>query len=391
MATGARQVSRFYLNVVPAGFPNCLRDELLTLDIGNDQWSRPDGIDSRTKPVPLWRYPTDRGPFYEYRIRYPVMKYIGKFVCGGNTLHTLNYDSMSFYAQTSMSDYFPWSNILAGKIKQLRCNLASDIAEYRESLDVAVSLAEKLTAAVRTTAGIAKRCGGNPRCIARALGVKAASSFKQRERMSWGDIPAAWLTGALALGPTIASLDTVLTAISAKDRARPILRVIRFSQSNESKDGYIYDMYGRRPEGVWHGSLKTRVVAVVELLPPKGVFDDNFTPGNPLEIGWEMIPLSFVVDWFIPIGNWLSALDAYSGVSSVVGSVSTRTRVAVTGVKSPGDNVLTAGTMLYSRFERRAFSSPPPLTIPQWSPHPSVKKLVTALSLLATSINHPGR
>lgn len=34
---------------------------------------------------------------------------------------------------------------------------------------------------------------------------------------------------------------------------------------------------------------------------------------NPLNVLWELVPYSFVVDWFLPIGSWLSSLDATVG------------------------------------------------------------------------------
>jgi hypothetical protein len=34
---------------------------------------------------------------------------------------------------------------------------------------------------------------------------------------------------------------------------------------------------------------------------------------NPLLIAWELVPYSFVVDWFLPIGGWLESLDALLG------------------------------------------------------------------------------
>jgi hypothetical protein len=34
---------------------------------------------------------------------------------------------------------------------------------------------------------------------------------------------------------------------------------------------------------------------------------------NPLLIGWELVPFSFVVDWAWPIGNYLNSLDAMLG------------------------------------------------------------------------------
>jgi len=34
---------------------------------------------------------------------------------------------------------------------------------------------------------------------------------------------------------------------------------------------------------------------------------------NPLLLAWELLPYSFVVDWFIPVGNYLEALTAFDG------------------------------------------------------------------------------
>lgn len=38
---------------------------------------------------------------------------------------------------------------------------------------------------------------------------------------------------------------------------------------------------------------------------------------NPANILWELTPWSFVVDWLIPIGNWLQSLSAFDGVTVV--------------------------------------------------------------------------
>lgn len=37
---------------------------------------------------------------------------------------------------------------------------------------------------------------------------------------------------------------------------------------------------------------------------------------NPLTIAWELVPFSFVVDWFLPIGGYLDGLDAMLGYES---------------------------------------------------------------------------
>lgn len=40
---------------------------------------------------------------------------------------------------------------------------------------------------------------------------------------------------------------------------------------------------------------------------------------NPINILWEVIPFSFVVDWFLPIGPWLEALSNFEGVDILDG------------------------------------------------------------------------
>jgi len=36
---------------------------------------------------------------------------------------------------------------------------------------------------------------------------------------------------------------------------------------------------------------------------------------NPLLLAWELLPYSFVVDWFLPVGNWLATLDYSLGLT----------------------------------------------------------------------------
>lgn len=44
---------------------------------------------------------------------------------------------------------------------------------------------------------------------------------------------------------------------------------------------------------------------------------------NPLEVVWDKIPFSFVIDWFIPIGTWISAMTADTGLNYLGGSITT--------------------------------------------------------------------
>ena len=45
---------------------------------------------------------------------------------------------------------------------------------------------------------------------------------------------------------------------------------------------------------------------------------------NPKQVVWELVPFSFVVDWFLPIGTWLKAKDALAGLTFKWGTISTK-------------------------------------------------------------------
>lgn len=40
---------------------------------------------------------------------------------------------------------------------------------------------------------------------------------------------------------------------------------------------------------------------------------------NPIDLAWELLPYSFVVDWFLPIGPWLESFTAFRGLEFVDG------------------------------------------------------------------------
>lgn len=41
---------------------------------------------------------------------------------------------------------------------------------------------------------------------------------------------------------------------------------------------------------------------------------------NPISLAWELLPYSFVLDWFIPVSNYLNTLDMWIGKSFVSGT-----------------------------------------------------------------------
>lgn len=356
--------------------PTCETDYLYLLNVGNDQWIRK-VVQHRVKPVVnLYRSPTSNGPYSEYQIRYPVEKSVTSRSCGGRTVYHTAFSAPQFSATIMPTEPYAWSNILASRVKALRVNLASDFAEYHESLRLGEDIAHRLVGFVRKAFELYR--SGAWRTFRRTL-------YRDRKVHSFMDIPSAWLGLNLVTVPMIMTLVDIINKLNDPNNARPILRIIRFGKRIETHDLPVTDQYGGKMIAHYLSTERWKVFAVVELEANKGLWNDNFTPGNPLEWAWEAIPLSFVVDWFIPIGNYLSSLDAYKGIAGVWGTAASRNRTVVTRARRPPPIVTeTEGSLVYSRYNRTAFVGGPQTSMPHWEPHPSVTKLVTALSLLVT-------
>lgn len=69
----------------------------------------------------------------------------------------------------------------------------------------------------------------------------------------------------------------------------------------------------------WTCTSKSRAQYKVRL--NNGFLEGLDTAGvlNPLSIAWELVPFTFVVDWFVPIGNVLESLTATAGLTFLDG------------------------------------------------------------------------
>lgn len=109
---------------------------------------------------------------------------------------------------------------------------------------------------------------------------------------------------------------------------------------------------------------------------------------NPLSIAWELTTLSFVVDWLIPIGDWLQSLTAMAGTTVIdAHCVHAVNGSAVAKHENPGSGYAILGTMPrvkleYMCMQRWVYNSAP-IPLPYVRNPMSTKHLATAVALLA--------
>lgn len=118
----------------------------------------------------------------------------------------------------------------------------------------------------------------------------------------------------------------------------------------------------------------------------------NLGLSNPLEITWEVVPFSFIVDWFLPIGDAISALDYALGLRFLSGSVTHRrdaTTVTSEGLFPPTYSGHWSGKVRQMHLRRDVLSSFPFPARPTVKNPVSYGHMANALSLLV-SVFTPG-
>lgn len=135
------------------------------------------------------------------------------------------------------------------------------------------------------------------------------------------------------------------------------------------------------------GSVRVHHYAYFRILDQSIRGNQTLGLSNLQQVAWELIPYSFVVDWFLPVGKYIQALGAFQGLDYVRGGTSTKVSLSGSGSCNHvnGDVANFQETVNLNQFVRTA-SIPPPEAI--LSRPKSLKealnldKTVTALALM---------
>jgi len=140
----------------------------------------------------------------------------------------------------------------------------------------------------------------------------------------WRDIPGAlsnnWLAYSYGLKPLLNDVYGACKALEKSWRPRVPIKTVSCSFSRS------YDLWQQisPPNGLYHtlgsGRARGEVQFVVENPLIRTLDQVGLT--NPLSVAWELVPFSFVVDWFIPVGNFIDNIQPPQGVDFVRGWIS---------------------------------------------------------------------
>lgn len=204
---------------------------------------------------------------------------------------------------------------LRNKIKSQSINAAQAVAERKRTAQTVADAARTIAKAVSAV----KR--GDVIGAAKALGVQRPRSARQSRSRQVSDAAAHhWLSlqygwkpllndvyGAaeqLAKAHNNVQFKTVTQSVSQTWSDKITIRhaaVENFSGPNETRYRY------QERVDIRYGCTYTQSNPKVVELKEWGIT-------NPAQLAWELVPFSFVADWFLPVGNFLSSLDATLGL-----------------------------------------------------------------------------
>jgi hypothetical protein len=273
-----------------------------------------------------------------------------------------NYSNLLIGAVPFSGEAPDWETDMRDHIKDNMVNLASSIAEYRQTATTFVDFARTVESGAQSIVREHSRRhrGRVERNIETIRRVLCATSAIE-------------LVTAFGVRPLINDIFASVSALSEKIDGDAIWG--RHVVTKRDTDEYTTD-FGTYTNKV---SLRAMIYAQID---PGG--RGGFTTGNPLEILWEAVPFSFVLDWAIPIGGWLSSLDAMTHVKQVIGTVTSKHESSARQI-APSSSAFTLespATSTYKAFQRSPIFEVPIPRIPRWEPSTSYHSLINATSLL---------
>lgn len=228
------------------------------------------------------------------------------------------------------------------QIRRTTSDLAVTMAEWNESLAM---IANRLGQLVRAARHLRK---GRFKAFLKELGIRSKRKHKRLVEDTSLDFASLWLEYSFGWSPLCGDIYNACEAIT-----QPLPMFPSFGKGKEdwSYTRFNWWVLQMEEEGFGTGRCKQGCLAYIEnpnlyLLQQVGLI-------NPLLVVWEVIPFSFVVDWFTDVGSFLAGISDLLGLRieqayttySVKGAPVTHTWVA----NDAADSRSISGTIQFMR------------------------------------------
>jgi hypothetical protein len=279
------------------------------------------------------------------------------------------------YGSTIPDKY--WSTELRNKVRDTDINLAQAFAERKQVENMFVDYGKRL---IKASTALRKR---NVNGVFNALlgtGNRPNKGWKKTIKDSTGVASDHWLAFQYGIRPLISDLEGAVTEYYKVRQVSPLIRSYSLRANNPQRGGGTVSQF--YPAAMYTTNLtqNANIRCTAEFQDSASAWDQTAARvglTDPLLLAWELIPYSFVVDWFINVGDFLQAAGTIIGLKRVGISITTSTTEESFGFYE-GGNSNRKRTLKYREF--RNVIPAPELRI---KAHPlSLSHVTSALALI---------
>lgn len=227
-------------------------------------------------------------------------------------------------------------NRLIERCRNTQVDLGVTLGEYRETAEMFRSVASKTLGALREIkkgrlVPVVRKINGEEHTR-----FRKASDYRNRGQRGLGvligretnkpktlkdvaDVSATtYLFAQFGLLPLYSELYKAVEVLERGYRGYPKPVTVRTTLSSPLN----YNVGSSEPNGYQKtGAIQRSCTGVLEFWVDNPLFKtlDECGVMNPLSVAWEVVPLSFVIDWFLPVGKFLTNIVPPQGVSFASG------------------------------------------------------------------------
>lgn len=235
-----------------------------------------------------------------------------------------------------------------GDIKPPETYIGVTLAEAHKTVALVMQTARRFANAIRTlrrsvrTLSIADMSAKDfgrevervARDVSRDLGMRfeydrIRKAYRRKRGQGMDVLSSIWLSLRYGWSPLLNDIVTTAAALTLENRSGRFVargKVKSTGEGSSSKSARFSPNFGLQ-----HYTLSTKIERVTRgyviyeyEADPLGDPLRRFGITHPLSTLWELMPWSFVVDWFINVGDWLLALESKVGVKILATGVTTR-------------------------------------------------------------------
>ena len=209
-------------------------------------------------------------------------------------------------------------------------NLAQDFVQYRQTTNMIASSATRIALSIKALKS------GN---ISDATKALFHNSHRKDSRQGNPSVSKSlannWLELQYGWKPLLMDIDGAMRALAHYQQANDYCMTVRASATKESASTWPVEFRNQPAEvgvpipnpwpsiatgeRVFLHSVRMKLRYKQASALKTFASQTGFT--SPVNLAWELLPYSFVVDWFLPIGPYLESLSAFEGMTFLDGSV----------------------------------------------------------------------